>query len=243
MELRQYKYAHACRTAFCVQLHRCPGSKFIIEAKQDPVEKRRAQLRSAQRYENVYLSIVRRFSNPVFRSYRDRKDKYTKSLEQEVERARNREAELMIRCEQMYAALESLSLILSRHGIGVPAACGDNTNSENDGEMHNAFHFRTDESLTEMGAIEYLKAPEIESEDCRIVAKDPVQAELHTTADIVADDLQTATDALLSHRYTEKEDIRMPWLKTNRAVAMNDCDDNRMCEVDLIAAGMEFVLR
>ncbi|EXF79882.1 hypothetical protein CFIO01_05249 [Colletotrichum fioriniae PJ7] len=195
------------------------------EAKQDPVEKRRAQLRSAQR------------------SYRDRKDKYTKSLEQEVERARNREAELMIRCEQMYAALESLSLILSRHGIGVPAACGDNTNSENDGEMHNAFHFRTDESLTEMGAIEYMKAPEIESEDCRIVAKDPVQAELHTTADIVTDDLQTATDALLSHRYTEKEDIGMPWLKTNRAVAMNDCDDNRMCEVDLIAAGMEFVLR
>ncbi|KAK1709781.1 hypothetical protein BDP67DRAFT_408633 [Colletotrichum lupini] len=176
------------------------------EAKKDPVEKRRAQIRSAQR------------------SYRDRKDKYTKSLEQEVERARNREAELMIRCEQMYAALESLTEMLSRHGIGIPAAFGDNLTSKND-------------------ATELLKTSEKESEDGRTVDKNPLQAELNTTADIVANDLQTATDALSSHQYTEKQGTELPWLKTNRAVNMYDFDDNRMCEVDLIAAGMEFVLR
>ncbi|KAK1471403.1 hypothetical protein CTAM01_16526 [Colletotrichum tamarilloi] len=202
-----------------------PGAKCVAEAKKDPVEKRRAQLRSAQR------------------SYRDRKDKYTKSLEQEVERARNREAELMIRCEQMYAALESLTGMLSRHGIGIPAAFGDSLTSKNDGGIHNLSHSRTGEFLAGLRATELLKTSEKESEDGRTVDKNPLQAELNTTADIVANDLQTATDALSSHQYTEKQGTELPWLKTNRAVNMYDFDDSRMCEVDLIAAGMEFVLR
>ncbi|KAL0777544.1 hypothetical protein CaCOL14_007062 [Colletotrichum acutatum] len=195
------------------------------EAKKDPVEKRRAQLRSAQR------------------SYRDRKDKYTKSLEQEVERAQNRETELMIRCEQMYAALESLTELLSRHGIGVPAAFVDSFISKSDSGMHSSLHSRTDETLTGVGVIEYSKAPEIKSKDGRAADRSPVHAKLYTAADIVVDDLQTATDALSSRQYTEKKETDLPWLKINRAVTMYDCEDNRMCEVDLIAAGMEFVLR
>ncbi|KXH68256.1 hypothetical protein CSAL01_12213 [Colletotrichum salicis] len=195
------------------------------EAKKDPVEKRREQLRSAQR------------------SYRDRKDKYTKSLEQEVERARNREAELMIRCEQLYAALESLTEMLSRHEIGVPAAFGGNSISKNEIGMHNAIPTGTAESWTEMGATNYLKALGIEPKDGRTGAKSPLQVKPRRAADVVADDHKQVTDALSNHHCTEKEDPGMHWLKTNRAVTMPDCDDNRMCEVDLIAAGMEFVLR
>ncbi|KXH42920.1 hypothetical protein CSIM01_06028 [Colletotrichum simmondsii] len=195
------------------------------EAKKDPVEKRRAQLRSAQR------------------SYRDRKDKYTKSLEQEVEIARNREAELVIRCEQLHAALESLTKLLSRHGIGVPASVVDDFISKNNGGMHSTLRSRTDESLTGVGAIEYSKAPGMKSKDGRAADISPAQAKIYTAADIVVDDSQTAKDALSSLQYTENQGTDLPWLKTNRVVTMHDCDDNRMCEVDLIAAGMEFVLR
>ncbi|KAK1676277.1 hypothetical protein BDP55DRAFT_112184 [Colletotrichum godetiae] len=195
------------------------------EAKKDPVEKRREQLRSAQR------------------SYRDRKDKYTRSLEQEVERAQNREAQLMIRCEQLYAALESLTEMLSRHEIGIPASFGGNSISKNDIGMHNAIPPGTAEPWTEMGAVDYSTAPGIEPNGVRTIARSSFQVKPQRVADVVADDHKQAADALSHHHSTENDNSGMQWLKTNRAVAMPDCDDNRMCEVDLIAAGMEFVLR
>lgn len=149
----------------------------------------------------------------------------------------------MIRCEQLYAALESLTKLLSRYGIGVPAAFVDNFISKNDGDMHSTLHSRTHESLTGVRAIEYSRAPEMKSKDGRAADTSTAHAEFYTAADNVVDDLQTAKDALSSRQYTENQETDLPWLKTNRAVTMHDCEDNRMCEVDLIAAGMEFVLR
>lgn len=149
----------------------------------------------------------------------------------------------MIRCEQLYTALESLTKLLSRHGIGVPAAFVDNFISKNDGGMHSTLHSRTHESLTGVRAIEYSKAPEMKSKDGRAADTSTAHAKFYTAADNVVDDLQTAKDALSDRQYTENQETDLPWLKTNRAVTMYDCDDNRMCEVDLIAAGMEFVLR
>ncbi|KZL84177.1 transcription factor bzip [Colletotrichum incanum] len=71
--------------------------------KEDPVNTRRAQLRNAQR------------------PYRDRKDKYTKALEQEVGQITANETELMTR---------------SRHGIIIPPTLGKNTNDETSNDHH-----------------------------------------------------------------------------------------------------------
>ncbi|KAF4457926.1 hypothetical protein F53441_279 [Fusarium austroafricanum] len=59
------------------------------EPKGDPVERRRAQLRRAQQ------------------SYRGRKDKYARTLEEELAKSRSREAELARECEQLRAGLQN----------------------------------------------------------------------------------------------------------------------------------------
>ncbi|KAK2733868.1 hypothetical protein CKAH01_08282 [Colletotrichum kahawae] len=80
--------------------------------KEDPVQKRRAQLRRAQK------------------SYRDRKEIYTKSLEKEVAQTKTREAELTRQCEQYSGTIRQLAQMLRHHGIDLPnglelgASCG-----------------------------------------------------------------------------------------------------------------------
>ncbi|KAF4952815.1 hypothetical protein FSARC_12557 [Fusarium sarcochroum] len=68
------------------------------EPKPDPKEKRRAQLRQAQQ------------------TYRDRKDKYTKGLENELARARANEAQLAKDCDNLRSLLWSALDILSHQG-------------------------------------------------------------------------------------------------------------------------------
>ncbi|KAH8595469.1 hypothetical protein B0O99DRAFT_622977 [Bisporella sp. PMI_857] len=71
--------------------------------KQDPVEKRRQQLRQAQR------------------TYRDKNVKYTKSLEEELARVRTREALLMKECERMHETIDSLVSLLVEHDVRSPS--------------------------------------------------------------------------------------------------------------------------
>ncbi|KAF5012637.1 hypothetical protein FDECE_1329 [Fusarium decemcellulare] len=71
------------------------------EPKENPVEKRRAQLRRAQQ------------------SYRGRKDKYTRTLEEELAKARSKEAELTRECEQLRAGLQNALHQLSQQGVDV----------------------------------------------------------------------------------------------------------------------------
>ncbi|KAF4812048.1 hypothetical protein CGCSCA5_v009446 [Colletotrichum siamense] len=70
--------------------------------KEDPVQKRRAQLRRAQK------------------SYRDRKEIYTKSLEKEVAQTKTREAELTRQCEQYCVTIRQLTQMLRHHGVDLP---------------------------------------------------------------------------------------------------------------------------
>ena len=72
--------------------------------KENPVERRRNQLRRAQQ------------------NYRDRRDNYTKSLEKELERTRAHEAELMRDAERLRSTVQGLAKLLSDHGIDVPAS-------------------------------------------------------------------------------------------------------------------------
>ncbi|KAM5359946.1 hypothetical protein ACJZ2D_014095 [Fusarium nematophilum] len=55
------------------------------------------------------------------RTYRDRKDKYTKCLERELAQARFNETELERQCEQLRAALKNALGLLSRYGENIPS--------------------------------------------------------------------------------------------------------------------------
>ncbi|KAF6832963.1 hypothetical protein CMUS01_06729 [Colletotrichum musicola] len=70
--------------------------------KEDTADKRRAQLRRAQR------------------SYRDRKENYTRCLEKEVAQIKVREANLTRQCESLLVAVQALQQILVQHQISVP---------------------------------------------------------------------------------------------------------------------------
>ena len=63
-----------------------------------------------------------------FRSYRDRKDIYTKSLEQELARARATEASLIGISQSLRDTIQALVRLLSRYGIEPPDElwCNDN---------------------------------------------------------------------------------------------------------------------
>ncbi|KAI0597469.1 hypothetical protein F4775DRAFT_560332 [Biscogniauxia sp. FL1348] len=69
--------------------------------KEDSAAKRRDQLRRAQR------------------SYRDRKDAYIKSLETEIARTRASEATLIRESENLRSTIQSLTKLLSQHGIAI----------------------------------------------------------------------------------------------------------------------------
>ncbi|CRK12028.1 hypothetical protein BN1708_002417 [Verticillium longisporum] len=77
-----------------------PGA--TVAPKEDPVQKRRGQVRRAQQ------------------AYRDRKDKYTKALEKQLAETRSSEARLTRECEDLRAALDRASGLLSQHGIRAP---------------------------------------------------------------------------------------------------------------------------
>ena len=55
------------------------------------------------------------------RSYRSRKDKYTRTLEEELANSRSKEVELMRECEQLREGLQNALHQLSQLGVNVPA--------------------------------------------------------------------------------------------------------------------------
>lgn len=56
----------------------------------------------------------------IHRSYRDRKDKYTKALEAELARSRRHEAGLASEVQQLRARVHILTTLLSQTGISLP---------------------------------------------------------------------------------------------------------------------------
>ncbi|KAI9158085.1 Isoflavone reductase-like protein [Paramyrothecium foliicola] len=70
--------------------------------KEDPVEKRKGQLRRAQK------------------SYRDRKERYTKLLETELAQVRTSEANLIRECDSLRTSLQNALDLLSKYGIDAP---------------------------------------------------------------------------------------------------------------------------
>ncbi|RGP71353.1 hypothetical protein FLONG3_7137 [Fusarium longipes] len=55
----------------------------------------------------------------IIRTYRNRKDRYTRTLEEELAKSRSSEADLMRQCQQLRAELETALQQLSQQGIGM----------------------------------------------------------------------------------------------------------------------------
>ncbi|KAH7125943.1 hypothetical protein EDB81DRAFT_810198 [Dactylonectria macrodidyma] len=77
--------------------------------KQDPTEKRRTQLRQAQQ------------------TYRQRKTRYTKALEEDLATCKAHEASLVLKCGTLSKVVQALQQILVRHGIDMPDELRINT--------------------------------------------------------------------------------------------------------------------
>ncbi|TLD19085.1 hypothetical protein PspLS_09971 [Pyricularia sp. CBS 133598] len=77
------------------------------ESKQDRAQRRRDQLRDAQK------------------TYRDRKTRYVRSLENELSRVRTNEAHLMRQVEQLRTTLQSCATVMRQNGLDVPPGGSD----------------------------------------------------------------------------------------------------------------------
>jgi hypothetical protein len=96
----------------------------ITAQSEDKVAKRRGQLRRAQQYEAPGLSVLSPVSSSPslhYRTFRERKERYTKCIETELAATRAREANLAQQCERLRAANAVLAQLLSHNGINVPS--------------------------------------------------------------------------------------------------------------------------
>ncbi|KAK1958879.1 hypothetical protein LY78DRAFT_359832 [Colletotrichum sublineola] len=148
--------------------------------KENAVDKRRAQLRNAQR------------------SYRDRKDKYTKSLEQELARVRANETKLAARCDQLSATVQALTKALAESGITLPPSIAD---SARDNPI---VQYQDTTDATIEGFSHQLPSTPLD-----------LSTSNHTHGNIIA---------------------------SSRAQVPSDSSCSRMCELDPMSVGMEFVL-
>ncbi|RSL57229.1 hypothetical protein CEP53_006550 [Fusarium sp. AF-6] len=170
------------------------------EPKENPVEKRRAQLRRAQQ------------------SYRSRKDKYTRTLEEELAGSRSKEVELMRECEQLRENLQNALHQLSQLGVNVPAEIKSKA-SENPYNEY-ASPSTTTGLSTSVSPI-YL-------DDCG-----------SQTVDIIPSP-QLISPESFSDFYSPSEGQRGPILFNTGGGLGNN---SRVSEVDQIIVGMEFVLK
>ncbi|KAI1493516.1 hypothetical protein F5X96DRAFT_666725 [Biscogniauxia mediterranea] len=166
------------------------------------------------------------------RSYRDRKDAYIKSLETEVARSRASEATLIHESEKLRSTVQTLTRLLSQHGITIPS-------QEN--PVSSVGHNITPE----------MYAPEVR-DDTRnnAVYEGEMVTEHGTTFDPPAPGL------LKGHSIVERQTDLLAWQdhprkelsyigqqpETQNASSTSYTNDTRLCELDPAILGMDFVL-
>ncbi|KAL0932496.1 uncharacterized protein CTRU02_213449 [Colletotrichum truncatum] len=187
--------------------------------KEDATGKRRAQLRRAQK------------------SYRDRKEIYTKSLEVELAQTRAREADLSRECEHLRNTIQELSHLMSHHGISTPAGLV----SESPKEAHLwsrastavSPHSVADETGASPSNNEHNAAPEPRTDN-------PLGQV--TTLSAKVDDGTTAVMVPPFEIITSRELLNNQFTATTETLRFQANGATRVCELDAVAVGMEFVL-
>ena len=165
---------------------------------------------------------------PADRSYRGRKDKYTRCLEQELAKARSYEAELTRECGQLRTTLQNALHQLAQQSVNLPPEIRhDNRHDLEDddcGEMRSATESFTTSRLA-------------------VLPKKPGPIALgHLNRSKQAVDIvpspQLISPESLGDDYYSAEEKRAPVLfNSTEVVAV------RMCDQDQITVGMEFVLK
>ncbi|WQF77149.1 Putative basic-leucine zipper domain-containing protein [Colletotrichum destructivum] len=191
--------------------------------KENPTDKRRAQLRNAQR------------------SYRDRKDKYTKALEQEISKMRANEAELAARCEQLSDTVWALANMLAQHGLSIPPGIKINSKSNTIETQRNKGHLSGNRlSVAQPSALNTIKLP---SDTARTgcTQTPPAENDLPYQTWGMSSDHESRVQ--LHRRLTENSrPSSRSWSRTNEGPVGFHSSAGRMSELDPILAGMEFVL-
>ncbi|KZL66154.1 hypothetical protein CT0861_02986 [Colletotrichum tofieldiae] len=193
--------------------------------KEDPIDKRRAQLRNAQR------------------SYRDRKDKYTKALEREVAQIRANEAELMTRCEQLSATVQALTELLAQHGIMTPPTLEKNTNDGLSNKRRNPADVVTEDNLSQSSITSSTLCTSGLSHDTTMTTLTKTPAEVRSpfqTGYIGNADKPKPQSYRYSSEYHRL--LKRSWSEIDQALLGSDNSRGRMCELDPTLVGMEFVL-
>ncbi|KAH6894741.1 hypothetical protein B0T10DRAFT_590474 [Thelonectria olida] len=196
--------------------------------KEDPVEKRRGQLRRAQQ------------------TYRDRKDKYTRCLENELSQTRASEAKLMREAENLRTTIIVLVGLLSEHGIDAPASAWLDERRVKEGHK---FATPSESSATcqVQPQAHRTKASPVPPRDLYHVGNAimPTEALQWTSPESISDyypiDGQRKHTApqLYQHQQRPSTDS---WMDISEAAIFSQNDDRRLCQLDLVTIGMEFVL-
>ncbi|KAJ9148576.1 hypothetical protein NKR23_g4924 [Pleurostoma richardsiae] len=202
---------------------------FNPRATENPVEKRRAQLRRAQQ------------------TYRERKDRYARSLERELMQVRASEAKLAVECEHLNAVIGMLTGLLSRHGIEIPEETWPRDSRDQK------------EPVTKLQTLPMTPfSPPNDPQLQLPIVPDKVPARKGTYKDTTPSGDQTRSKDISDGRLIthQPEDVSGPHQQHRGChsqhvgpglspVSAPTClpdGTNRICELDLDTVGMEFVL-
>ncbi|KAK6063756.1 hypothetical protein SCUP515_12186 [Seiridium cupressi] len=187
--------------------------------KEDPVEKRKAQLRRAQQ------------------TYRSRKDRYTRSLEAGFARAQAHEELLLKQCTRLRTTVQLLTDILTQHGIQVPPNLSVDEDMNNPDQMWisspSDYLSSTPESTGE--SVYHRKNNLQPRKDVNAV-----RAAMTEPSGIVP----TSNDrqGFPNQGHHINGGFQGPFVNTINPVAHHDPDAAHVCGLDQVAVGMEFVL-
>ncbi|KAK2032528.1 hypothetical protein LX32DRAFT_189986 [Colletotrichum zoysiae] len=193
--------------------------------KEDAADKRRKQLRNAQR------------------SYRDRKDRYTKNLEQELCHARASESKLAARCDKLCATVEALTKLLAQCGVTIPRGIlEENAEDQCIAKYRDAtdatIEIFSHEPLTtavDLGATEQAHG--------KVIPTPAKVLESHSASSIQdisrVDESTSQVPNSFSKRFYPSEGLGSD-MGPGRVEDNSPC--GRICELDPMLVGMEFVL-
>ena len=174
------------------------------------------------------------------RSYRDRKDKYTKSLEVEMVRAHANEASLMSRIQRLRDIVQVLARLLTENGISIPADSGW------DDELYGVNHNTIPDSVDHLIGVKGGLLGVWERGENTVVAfpEDGYEAqglaETKSSLEIISPDVKRVS-SVVEARMNPRTQQRSGGLKVSAAATSPRCR-GLLRELDPVILGMEFVL-
>ncbi|KAJ6440209.1 Alpha-glucosidase 2 [Purpureocillium lavendulum] len=189
--------------------------------KEDPVDKRRDQLRRAQK------------------SYRDRRSWYTRCLEKDLQQTRAREAKLLQECEHLRVAVSNAMSVLDELGVELPSEpkLANTTQSP-------PAHGSSDDSPR---SPEWLPIPLMTGFHSKTEASPPFGVGRYPASTLSSTPLKSPAPMADQRRTMEEpDDVAVEkWPTLQNLSQTSILSDDRVCmgDLDVVTLGMEFVLK